>query len=157
MKKVIFASIAALSLIGLPLTQPVSASGDDFNTVWMKWLEFNNWDKHVAYQVMDQMREKIIQEFPMDPKLLQTINDLTARHWADMNAVAKQYGFQDYKEAYGSNNEEVVMILKKMEMDYGLQYSQLTTAYNEEFNRRFNAACIETIQRLMENANAMSK
>jgi hypothetical protein len=157
MKKVIFASIAALSLIGLPLTQPVSASGDDFNTVWMKWLEFNNWDKEAAYQVMDQMREKIRQEFPMDPKLQQTINDLATQHWADMDAIAKQYGFQNYKEASGSNNEEVVMILKKMEADYSQQNSQLTSAYYEEFNRRYDAACLETMKRLMENANAMSK
>ena len=136
---------------------PANTVQDEFNTVFQQWLEFNNWDKMAAYEVMDQMRQKIREEFPMDPQLVKTINDLATQHYAAMEAKAKEYGYSNYKEAAGSNNEELVMLLKNMEVEYSRQNSQLTSAYNEEFNRRYNSACVETMKRLMENAEAMSK
>jgi hypothetical protein len=157
MKKVVFAIVAALSLIGLPISQPSSASGSNFNDVWMEWLKFNNWDKNVAYQVMDQMQTKIRQEFPMDPQIQQAVNNLQTQYYAAMQAKASEYGYSNFKDAYASNNEELVKALKSIDMQYNQQQSQLTSAYYAEFNRRYETACLETIQRLMENANAMSK
>jgi hypothetical protein len=156
MKKVLFTSVAALCLIGMTIVQPSSASGDDFNAVWMEWLKFNNWDKDAAYQVMNQMQEKIRQEFPMDPQLAQTLDNIQKQYYAAMEAKAKEYGYSNFKDAYQSDNQELVSALKYIEADFMNQRSQLTSAYYEEFNRRYNAACVEIMKRLMENANAMS-
>lgn len=157
MKKVILTVIAAMCLIGMTLAQPSSASGSDFNEVWMEWLKFNNWDKNAAYQVMDQMQAKIRQEFPMDPQLAQTLDNLQTQYYAAMQAKAKEYGYSNFKDAYVSDNQELVAALKNIEGQYSQQRNQLTSAYNEEFNRRYNTACMEAMKRLMENANAMSK
>jgi hypothetical protein len=157
MNKMIFAGIAALCLIGVTFVQPSSASGDEFNAVWMEWLKFNNWDKDAAYQVMNQMQEKIRQEFPMDPQLAQTLDNIQKQYYAAMEAKAKEYGYSNFKDAYQSDNQELVMALKNIDGQFNQQRSQLTSAYYEEFNRRYNAACVEIMKRLMENANAMGQ
>jgi hypothetical protein len=89
----------------------------------------------------------------MDPQMQQELEALRTEKYASLNALAGQYGYTDYKEAI--NAHVAVNELMAMETDYDNQIGNLASSYNEEFWGRYRTTYTETIQRLMDNAEAM--
>jgi hypothetical protein len=166
MKRTIFAMITLASLAGFAWSQdekrdvpeitprtvdPIAA---EFNTVMREWLEYNNWDKEVAYTVITDLNTKIREDFPMNPATLQAISELDAKEQAELSALAKEMGYDHYKDAMTTDNPRAGEFRDLMS-NYSQLRGNLTREYSEEFNRRYQTACIDAMKRLMENGNAM--
>jgi hypothetical protein len=159
MNRVILTAIVATCLAGTVLagdTLQVSASQiqnqNEFNEMWTWLIEYNNFNKDAAAQVFNEMEQKIRQEFPMDPKLQQTLDALIKEQYAALEAKAKELGYSNYKDAYNSPNGTQMKII---EGDYQNRINTLRSDYDKEFHLRYQNACIEAVKRLQENANAM--
>ena len=129
----------------------------------MSLLQYENWDKDAAYKVITDMRTKIQQEFPMDQKLVDAVNAVQAQQKAAELALAQKNGYASvdammidlkYKDGQGKYIDMMEQ-LKVLDNDYLMKQADLTRAYNDEFQKRYEAACIEAINRIKANANTM--
>ena len=142
------------AIVGVLFAGSVMA-GDLFTgQMWMDWIEFNNNDKNAAYQVIEEINKNIRTEFPMDPKLAATLDQLYKEQYAALDAKAKEMGFSNFKDAYASSDPRA-QELKAIEGEYSTRIYNLRSAYDTELNRRIDAACYDAVKRLMENAEAM--
>jgi hypothetical protein len=169
MKKIIITAIAAVFLAGVSMAQNTPTPEQSaYQEAWQWLIQYKNWDKEAAYKVIDDMRAKIQQEYPMDQKLQDAVNAVQAQLKASELAIAQKYGFANYEALYmdlkynGANwkggadkYEEVTRELKVIESDCGNKQADLTRAYNDEFHKRYEAACVEAVNRLKADANAM--
>jgi hypothetical protein len=176
MKKIFLSMLAVACLAGISMAQdkpapdvtPPTPEQSAFQGAWEWLIQYENWNKEAAYKVIDDMRNKIQQEYPMDSKLQEAVNAVQSQLNASELAIAQKYGFATYEALYmdlkykGANwkggadkYEEVMRELKILENDCQIKQADLTRAYQEEFQKRFEAACVEAINRLKDNANAM--
>lgn len=149
MNKLIVTAVVATLLAGSTMAQNLF-----FGELWSDWIEFNNNDKDAAYKVIQEINNNIREEFPMDPQLKATLDQLVSEKNAALDAKAKELGFTSFKEAYGSSDPRAQEI-KTIEMDYSNRINNLRSAYDTELNRRIDIACYEAVKRLMENAETM--
>lgn len=155
MNRLIITMVAAVWIAGSITAQDVP-SQSEFNKVFSDWFEFNNRDKEAAYAIMGELNDKISKEFPMDPELVKTLEERAAKSQAAIDEEAKALGYSNFKDALSSNDPKTAE-LKKMFEQMQTEGMNLTAPYYEELTRRINAAAIEAIRRLMENAEAMKK
>jgi hypothetical protein len=137
-----------------PPAVTVDPTQQTFNDVWMKWIEFNNWNKDAAYATLQNIEESIRADFPMDPAVTKQLQAISEEMYARLEAKAKEMGFTNFKDAFVSDDPRV-QELKQIQGEYSTQQHNLTHEYYEEFNRRYQLACIDAISRLMENAQAI--
>jgi len=165
MKKMVLTAMAVTCLTGamyaqdnIPKEDPpqvtVDPTQETFNEMWMKWIEFNNWDKDAAYSTIQNIEQTIREEFPMDPEVEKQVAALNTEMYAKLDAKAKEMGFPSFKDAYASSDPRV-QELKQIECDYDTQRYNLTNDYYQEFQHRYQQACIDAITRLMENAESI--
>jgi hypothetical protein len=159
MKKIIVAAIAAMWLSGPATAQYQSTELNDM----FSWLITYYGGKDPAYQAMSAIDAKIRAEYPMDQKLADAVNAVKAQSQAAQLDLAKKYGFTTYDafymdakyhpEKYGDNGgmAEIQQIWNQA----STTEQNLTKAYNEELAKRIQAAEIEAIKRIQENAKAM--
>lgn len=109
------------------------------------------------------MYAKIKLEFPMDPGLQSAITVLQNQKTANYLALAQRYGYSSYDELWKNiktdpklQNVNIFSETQKIDNEYSASYFNITSTYNTEFNKRYEAAVIEAIKRIQENANAMN-
>jgi myosin-crossreactive antigen len=157
MKRIIATLVAVVCLAGVSIAQQ-----SDYSTM-LDWLIQYKQDKAAAYEVVEQMRTKIQLEFPMDPKVQEAVTAAQQKRAAAEQAVAIRLGFANYQALYGDikynaakyEGSAVSKELNQIAQEQITTQQNLTNAYNTEFRTRFEAACVEAIKRIQENANAM--
>ncbi len=152
MKKVILAAIAVASLSGLAMAQ-----SSDYNEL-MTWLiAYNNNDKAAAYASLDGISADIQKQFPMDQSLKDAVNAAAAKQTADMQALAAKLGYTNYKDMFGKPLDKATQdAIDKINSDYSTNAAVVNmNAYYTELGKRYQAAAVEAIKRIQENAKAM--
>jgi hypothetical protein len=174
MNKVLLAVIAAVSFAGFaiaqdkPLPEPPTPEQAEYNEM-IQWFIASTG----KYEIMDfekQMRDKIKLEFPMDQKLQEAVNSTKTDYYNNLTSFAKQLGitvtsqmtfdelYSKIKLALGqSENKQYYNSFAKIDNEYYTKLNTLTKSYNDEFNVRFEAACVDAIKRIKENAETMRK
>lgn len=161
MKRMVLTSMAVVCLAGVMYAQDdvvstvtVDPTQQAFSDLWTKWIEFNNWDKDAAYQTIDEIEQKVREEFPMDPEVQKQVNAISEKMYADLEALANEMGYSNFKDAYGSGDPRV-QELKQIESVASQETHNLTESYYQELQRRYRVACIDALTRLMENAQSV--
>ena len=165
MKRMMFAAMALALLTGWLQAQEVDVGKDmtpptidpvteEFNNVFNQWLEYNNMDKEAAYSVLQEIQSNIIENFPMDPATQKALNDLNTNEQKQLTALANELGYDNYKDAMAAGEPRSVEF-EEISKNFTQQRDDLTRAYYEEFQRRYHATCVDAMQRLMENGQAM--
>jgi hypothetical protein len=166
MKKIILSAFAAMSLAGFAMAQ---TTNPDLNDMFA-WLQSYYGSKDAAYQALNTVDAKIRAEYPMDQKLADAVTAVRAQGQVAQADLAKKYGFATFDEfymdlkyhpeKYGSSSttapsgpvwDELGLISKQTSDNE----QKLTKAYNEELMKRIQAAEIEAVKRIQENAKAM--
>jgi hypothetical protein len=156
MKKIFLAAIAVACMTGISMAQT-----DEWTQMFMWLQQYYGGNKEAAYSAMNGISEKIKADFPMDQKLVDAVNAAQAQAAAAQLALAQKYGFSNYNdfymeqkyhpEKYPNAKQELELIWTNESTTTG----NLTKAYNEELNKRIQAAEIEAIKRIQVNAKAM--
>jgi hypothetical protein len=125
--------------------------------------------KDAFYAFVGAIKDKIKQEYPVDPQLTKQINDLTASYEAARKAKLLEFGINDetgYMEYYGKvkNNctsweemlkDPLLSQLENLETEFHTSTANVMKAYNDEFQRRYEAAFIEAVKKFQENGTTM--
>jgi len=156
MKKIALLAAVAIFLAGNVHAQQISQD------LYLWLIEYFNYDKTAAYEVINEVQAKVKQEFPMDQKLVDALKALDVQQQAAMADLAKKNGYSDINEFYSAAKYKSASgdwtwynAIQNLYSEYGTARSNLTASYNTEFNKRVTEATNEAIKRLQENANAM--
>jgi hypothetical protein len=164
MKKILLSALSVLCLTGA-VAAAATPEQIEYNDM-VSWLilSYYNSDKDAAYKMLNGIQDKIKAEFPMDQKIVEAVNAIRAQSQTAQEELAKKYGFADYKAFYMDlkyypekykNAQDVWAEINQVGKQYSDAENALTKAYYDEFYKRVQAAEIEAIKRLQENAKAM--
>jgi hypothetical protein len=156
MKNIAFLATVAIFLAGNVQAQQMPQD-------LIQWLiEYFNYDKTAAYEVINGVQDKVKQEFPMDQKLVDGLKVLDVQQQAAMADLAKKNGYSDVNEFYSAAKYKSASgdwtwfnDIQNLNSEYSTARSNLTASYTAEFNKRVTEATNEAIKRLQVNANAM--
>jgi hypothetical protein len=152
MKKTILAAIVAC-MVGLSMAQ-----SSDYNELLTWLIAYNNNDKQAAYASLEGISTDIKNQFPMDPALQAAVNAASVKQQADIEALAAKLGYTNFKKMYENQNDKVAQdAIKKIGEEYSSTPAVISmNAYYAELNNRYQAAAVEAIKRIKENAKAMN-
>jgi hypothetical protein len=152
MKKIILAALAVACMSGLSMAQ-----SSDYNDLLTWLIAYNNNDKAAAYASLEGISKDIQQQFPIDPALQAAVNAASTKQLADLQALATKLGYTDYKKMYENQNDKAAQdAIKKIGDEYTSTPAVINmNAYYAELNTRYQAAAVEAIKRIKENAKAM--
>ena len=154
MKKLLLTAIAAVCLTGSLAVAEDFVTQDEWNEIMNEWIQFNGRDNREAINgVLDEIQDKIKEEFPMDPEMQLQLEALKTDKEAAMAAKAKEFGYDDYRLAV--REHVAVNEIFAIEQDFDNQINSLTNDYYEEFWGRYRTTCADAIERIMENAEKM--
>ncbi|MBN1761104.1 MAG: hypothetical protein JW863_22440 [Chitinispirillaceae bacterium] len=134
-----------------PVIDPVT---EEFNNVINEWLAYNNMDKEAAYSVLSDLESKIREDFPMDAATQKALQNLADTEYKQLSALANELGYDNFKDAIEAGHPRAGEF-EEISKNFHQQRDDLTRAYNEEFQRRYHTTCIDALERLMENGQAM--
>jgi hypothetical protein len=153
MKKVILAAIAVASMAGFAMAQ-----SSDYNDLLTWLIAYNNNDKAAAYASLEGISADIKNQFPIDPALQAAVNAVSTKQQADIEALATRLGYTNFKKMYENQNDKAAQEeIKKIQAAYSNSPAVINmNAYYAELNTRYQAAAVEAIKRIKENAKAMN-
>jgi hypothetical protein len=107
--------------------------------------------------------EKISKEFPMDATMQAAIAAIQEQKNAGYLALAQKYGYSSYDELMKNfksdpklQGVDIWKETQQIDTKYSQDYSSATSTYWLEFHKRLEAAVIEAIKRIQENAKVMN-
>jgi len=156
MKRVILSAIAAACFVSA-VTAQVPSTSEEYNNLLSEWILLNNGSKDAAYAAFEGFYETIKTEFPIDPAIAQAVAAIRAQGDATVKTKAKEMGFDNFKDAFDPTKNSRYQEIRDLQESFYTQERALTSAYNEEFQRRYQQACIDAMKRLMENIETMKK
>jgi hypothetical protein len=116
-----------------------------------------------AWTLQTEMWNKIQQEYPMPADLQAAVKALEDQKNAQFQALAQKYGYASIDELSKNiksdpklNIADIERQINEIRNQCGAANAALTAAYREEFSSRWQAAVIEAIKRIQENAQAMN-
>lgn len=115
-----------------------------------------------AWTLQSEMWNKIRQEYPMPADLQATVTALENQKNAKYQALAQKYGYSSMEELWNhvkGDNLDVNKISQEQQViddAWNIEYSAVYSPYQAEFSKRYQAAVIEAINRIQENAQAMN-
>ncbi|HLV30601.1 MAG TPA: hypothetical protein VKY57_03420 [Chitinispirillaceae bacterium] len=157
MNKWIILGIVAISLNVSFASDQDFISEDEFEKIKNQWFEFNGGDRsaQATYKnIMDEIQTTLEEQFPMSSELAQQIAALKAEKDAVLLAKAKEMGYESVEQAYASKDHALFGSLTN---EYTKKKAQLMQDYLIEFKGLYRTTCAEALQRLMKNAEQMSK
>jgi hypothetical protein len=116
-----------------------------------------------AYSLQTEMWKKIQQEYPMPTDLQAAVTALENQKNASFKALAQKYGYSSIDDLLGHmkddpklREENIWEQKEAIDNEWGTAHAALTASYRDEFNQRWQAAVIEAIKRIQDNANVMN-
>ncbi len=131
-------------------------------------VEYYN-QKDAFYAFTNTIRIKIQQEYPVDPQLTKQVSDLKAAYEAARAAKLLEYGIKDeagYIEYYGKVKynchsweemlkDPLLSQLENLQTEFQTSTTNVMKAYNDEFQKRYEAAFVEAVKKFQENGVTM--
>lgn|SRR5512133_1359173 len=116
-----------------------------------------------AWSLQSEMWNKIQKEYPMPADLQAAVTALEKKQEADYLALAQKYGYSSIEKLFDNIKQdsnldpvEIERQMNEIRNQYGTAHASLTETYRQEFNARWQAAVIDAIKRIQENAQAMN-
>jgi len=152
MKKIILAAVAVASMAGFAMAQ-----SSDYNELFTWLIAYNNNDKAAAYAALDGISADIKNQFPIDPAIQAAVQEASAKTQQALEQLAASLGYTNYKKMFENPSQATQDAIKQINDTYSnADAVKKMNDYYAELNLRYQAAAVEAIKRIKENAKAMN-
>jgi hypothetical protein len=123
--------------------------------------------KEAFYAFMGTVKAKVQQEYPVDPQLTQQVADLKAaselekvKKLQELGVSSEQALFEKLRQKYGENKDAIYsspeyLSFLAINQELNQTTANLMKAYNDEFQKRYEAAFVEAVKKFQENGATM--